>query len=195
MTSQSPRPAGPSLNLRGAVDLGALAARRQASAQAGAAGAGAGAGAPGSFVIDTTEATFTTDVVELSMTVPVVIDFWADWCGPCTASRSWSRWPPSTGQVPAGWWDADANPQLTAAFQVQASLRCSLWQGQPVPPFQALKYGPGAVVLEKQLRWLPRTGSPAGSRAVPHGGHGGGAGREPLPPLCRRPTTRSRRTT
>ena len=73
----------PNLALRGAVDLGALAAARQAQEQAAARKTDPTAS---KVIIDVTEATFETDVIAASQSVPVIVDLWATWCGPRSTS-------------------------------------------------------------------------------------------------------------
>src|SRR5262245_36556020 len=117
----------------GAVDLGAL---RSAPA---AAPASAGADGSSPFVIDVTEATFQAEVLDRSVTVPVVIDLWATWCGPC---KQLSPILERMADADGGRWvlakiDVDANPQISAAFRVQSiPTTFAVIKGQPVPLFQ-----------------------------------------------------------
>ena len=71
---------------------------------------------------DVTDLTFERDVLERSTEVPVVVDLWAAWCGPCrTLGPILERVVAGTdGQVELAKVDVDANPGIAASFQVQS---------------------------------------------------------------------------
>jgi putative thioredoxin len=72
--------------------------------------------------IDVTDATFQTEVIERSTQVPVVVDLWAPWCGPCrTLGPILEKAVDATeGQVVLAKVNVDENPQIATAFRAQS---------------------------------------------------------------------------
>ena len=137
----------PGAALRGAVDLSALRNRPAPSAGGSApASSGPSASAP-ALVMDVTDETF-PQILELSRSVPVVVDLWAEWCGPCKQlSPILERVVTELGgRLVLAKVDVDANPQLSQAFRAQSiPLVVALVGGQPVPLFTG-------AVPEQQVR-------------------------------------------
>ena len=139
--------AAPGAALRGAVDLSALRNRPASSSQAAAPAAGGPAGNVPSLVMDVTDETFGS-ALELSRTVPVVVDLWAEWCGPCKQLSPILEKVVTelAGRLVLAKVDVDANPQLAQAFRAQSiPMVVALVGGQPVPLFTG-------AVPEQQVR-------------------------------------------
>jgi putative thioredoxin len=127
--------------MAGAVDLAAVKARSEAAAARASAPAtspGAPTGPAGGWVVDVTEETFQAEVLERSLDVPVVVDLWAEWCGPC---KQLSPVLERLAEAGRGTWilakvDVDANPRIAQAFGVQSiPMVIAVVGGQPLQLF------------------------------------------------------------
>jgi putative thioredoxin len=106
--------------------------------------------------VDVTDATFETEVINRSKEVPVVVDLWAPWCGPCrTLGPIIEKAVDDTeGKVVLVKVNVDENPQISQAFGVQSiPLVVALKDGQPVDGF--LGAHPEPTVREFVQRLLP----------------------------------------
>ena len=158
------------LNIAGAVDLSSLRAPA-----APAAGAAPASSSP--WVLDVTEATFEREVLERSLSVPVLIDFWAAWCGPCKQlSPVLERLADEAG----GTWvlakvDVDSNQGIAGQLQIQSIPTVLLAIGG------RLVQGFTGALPERDLRAFLEQVLAAAAQAGLPGPQGGPAEAPPVP--------------
>lgn len=119
----------------------------------------AAAPAKGDLIKDASEATFMADVIEASQQVPVIVDFWAPWCGPCKTlgPALEAAVTAAKGKVRMVKIDVDQNQRIAAQLRIQSIPTVyAFYQGRPVDAFQ------GALPASELKKFVDKLAALAG---------------------------------
>ncbi len=115
----------------------------------------------GDLIRDVTEAEFMKEVIEASAEVPVIVDFWAPWCGPCKTlgPALEAAVTAAKGKVRMAKVNVDENQMIAAQLRIQSIPTVyAFWQGKPVDGFQGAVAGSEIKAFVDKLAGLAGDG-------------------------------------